>query len=203
MSDHLPSLAVFDFDDTLIHGDSMWSFLALVAGWPNVVVAMLQALAVFTWRHFLHQDDRTTIDRGTFFKEQMLQRLVAGHDVESFKEAVVRLRSGLNWNETMLRTLCDHYDKGHHVVIASGALDLYLSELVKDLPHHALLCTTIEVIGGIATGVMSEGNCVRLGKAERVAAYMKQHGSFGESWGYGNFPDDVPMMNLMKYRVIV
>jgi phosphatidylglycerophosphatase C len=99
--------------------------------------------------------------------------------------------------------LQEHYDQSHHVVIASGSLDLYLPELVKTLPHHALLCTKIEVVNGIATGVMSEGNCVRQGKADHVAAYLKQHGPFGESWGYGNFPDDVPMMNLLRHRVIV
>jgi phosphoserine phosphatase len=75
--------------------------------------------------------------------------------------------------------------------------------MVKNLPHHALLCTDVGVGDGVVIGDMPLGNCVRQGKAERVATYMKEHGPFGESWGYGNFPDDVPMMNLMKYRVIV
>lgn len=196
-------LAIFDFDDTLICGDSMWRFFALVAGWPRVAIAVAQALAVFVWQHFVHQDDRQKIDRGSFYKKQMLERLIAGRSIESLREAVVQLRTGLRWNESMRRTLQEHYDKGHHVVIASGSLDLYLPELVKDVPHHALLCTTIEVIGGVITGVMSEGNCVRQGKADRVAAYINQHGPFGESWGYGNFPDDVPMLGLLKYRILI
>lgn len=203
MSDNLQSLAVFDFDDTLIHGDSMWTFFALVAGWPKVAVAFAKAMILFIWEHFLHQTDRTRVDRGTFFKEQMLQRLIAGQTIEMLKPVVAQLRSRLRWNKDMCRTLQEHFDKGHRVVIASGSLNLYLPELVKDLPHHDLLCTDIEVVDGLATGVMYKGNCVRLGKAERIAAYIKEQGPFGESWGYGNFPDDVPMMNLLKYRIIV
>jgi phosphatidylglycerophosphatase C len=196
-------LAVFDFDHTLAEGDSFWTFLALVGGWPRVGVALAEALGLFTWRHFIHQDDRTRIDRGTFFKQQMLTRLIAGKSVESLREAATALHYKLRWNDTIRRALQEHYDKGHRVVIASGSLDLYLPELVKDVPHHALLCTEIEISDGKATDIMKLGNCVRRGKAERVAAYIKDQGLFGESWGYGNFPDDVPMMNLLKHRIII
>jgi len=203
LSDNFPPLAVFDFDDTLIRGDSIWGFFVLVAGWPRVLLAFGEALGLFIVRHFLHQDDRTTIDRGTFFKQQMLNRLIAGKAVEDFKRPVEILKQSLRWNTAMRQTLQDHYDQGHHVVIASGSLSLYLPELVKDLPHHALLCTEIQVENGVATSIMTQGNCVRRGKAERVTAYIAAHDPFGESWGYGNFPDDVPMMNLLKHRVIV
>jgi phosphatidylglycerophosphatase C len=196
-------IAVFDFDDTLVHGDSMWTFFAMVAGWPKVGLAFLEAVAQFTWLHFLHKDDRAAVDRGTFFKTYMLQRLLAGRHVSEFKEPIARLREWIRWNDAMRNALQEHYAKGHHVVIASGSLTLYLPDLVKDLPHHTLLCTDIDVVDGVTTGIMSRGNCVRVGKAERVAAYMAEHGPYGESWGYGNFPDDVPMMNLMKHRVIV
>jgi len=200
---NLQPLSVFDFDGTLIHGDSLWSFFALAAGWPQVALASAETVAAFTVQHFLHQDDRAVVDRKTFFKQQMLQRLIAGKRVEDFKQPIAALRDSLRWNETLRQTLQEHYDQGHHIVISSGALDLYLPELVKDLPHHALLCTTIEVDGGLATAVMPDGNCVRQGKAARVTNYIASHGPFGESWGFGNFPDDVPMLNLVRHRIIV
>lgn len=203
MPEELPSLAVFDFDDTLYHGDSMWVFFALVAGWPRVVWAFLESLAQFAAEHFVRKADRTRVDRGTFFKAQMLQRLIAGRTIAALQEPIASLCRSAQWNEKMCGALKEHYDKGHHLVIASGSFSLYLPELAKNLPPHALLCTDVGVSGGIATGDMPLGNCVRQGKADRVAAYMKEHGPFGESWGYGNFPDDIPMMNLMKYRVIV
>lgn len=203
MSDALPPLAVFDFDDTLVHGDSIWPFFVYVAGAPRVILAVALTLAIYAWRWVWDKQDPALADRGTFFKQQMLKRLIAGRRIESFQEPATRLRLGLRWNEKMRATLQEHYDQGHHVVIASGSLDLYLPELIKDLPHHTLLCTNIEISEGRATGIMSLGNCVRRGKAERIATYIAAHGPFGESWGYGNFPDDVPMMQLLRHRFIV
>jgi phosphatidylglycerophosphatase C len=203
MTQKLQVLAVFDFDHTLAEGDSFWHFLILVAGWSNLLIAVVRALALFIWRHFLHQDDRTRIDRGTFFKQQLLTELIAGRSIDSLREAAVILHHGMRWNSAMRRALQEHYDKGDHIIIASGALDLYLPELVKDAPHQALLCTEIEIRDGRATDVMKLGNCVRQGKADRVAAYIAAHGPFGESWGYGNFPDDIPMLNLLKNRIII
>jgi HAD superfamily hydrolase (TIGR01490 family) len=203
MSQDLQSLSVFDFDDTLIHGDSMWAFLPFVAGWPRVGIALAEAAVAYAKRRYLNPNDPALADRGTFFKDKILKRLIAGRTPESLADAVARLRPWLRWKESVCATLREHYDNGHHVVIASGSLDLYLPELIKELPHHALLCTNIEVRDGVVTGAMSLGNCVRQGKAERVAAYIATHGPFGESWAYGNFPDDVPMMNLLKHRIIV
>ena len=197
------NLAVFDFDDTLVHGDTMWTFLALVAGWPAFVLASTATALLFIYKHFLLHDARLPADRKTFFKQQMLKRLLAGRRVESLREPTARLRSRLTWNETMRRTLQEHYDKGDRVVVATGSLNLYLPELFRDVPHHQLLMTDVEIVDGIVTGVLHHGNCVRQGKADRVAAYMREQGPFGDTYGYGNFPDDVPMLNLMKYRVIV
>ncbi|MDD3371960.1 MAG: haloacid dehalogenase-like hydrolase, partial [Alphaproteobacteria bacterium] len=67
----------------------------------------------------------------------------------------------------------------------------------------ALICTDIGVENGVITGDMIHGNCVRLKKAERVEAWLAEHGPFDESFGYGNYPHDVPMLNLVKHRIIV
>ena len=45
--------------------------------------------------------------------------------------------------------------------------------------------------------------CVRAMKAQRVSAYLHHHGPFGETWGYGNRPSDVPMLALLNNKVIV
>ncbi len=62
-----------------------------------------------------------------------------------------------------------------------------------------MICTTVD----IATGAMTSGNCVRRHKAEMVAEYMASHGPFGNSWGYGNLPHDLPMLELMKNRIVI
>ena len=196
-------LAVFDYDHTLITGDSFWPFLVAVAGWPRTLMVLGEALAAFAALSFRHPQDAALTDFRTFVKGRLLVRLLAGRTPDSVRAAAEKTRLWQTWNESMRQTLLNHHAEGHHVVIASGALDLYLPVLARDLPHHAMICTQVEVLDGIITGAMPAGNCVRDGKAVLVKAYIDTHGPFTDSWGYGNFPHDVPMLNLVKQRVIV
>lgn len=197
------TLAVFDFDDTLVQGDSFWPFLAYVAGWPRTGFALGAALFDFGLRRLKDKNDPALQDPRTFIKLQLMQRLLAGRTLASIAPALQKLRHWQKWYEPMRKELLEHKAQGHCVVIASGGLDLYLPTLLQDIPHDALICTETGVENSMITGTMPAGNCVRQRKAELVAAYITEHGPFASSWGYGNYPHDVPMMNLLKHRIIV
>jgi phosphatidylglycerophosphatase C len=187
------TIAVFDFDHTLIIGDSFWAFLIAVAGVPRTALVVLEACVLYVFCKGASSDLRT------FVKARLLRRLLAGKTLSQLAPAIEHVRRKQQWNQTMRQSLLDHHAQGHHIVIASGALDTYLHDLVQDLPHDAIICTQVD----LATGAMTSGNCVRLRKAEMVKEYLAAHGPFAESWGYGNFPHDVPMLNLLKHRIIV
>jgi len=197
------TLAVFDVDRTLIRGDSLWPFLVYVAGLPRALLALAEASVLFLLQHWRGKNDPTPDDPRTFIKAHLLRRLLAGRKVDQLTSAIEKLHAWRRWNEPMRKTLFDHAAEGRQIVIASGALDLYLPALLGNLPAHVLLCTDMETKDGIITGVMRSGNCVRARKAEMLAAYLAENGPFEESWGYGNFPHDVPMLNLLNHRVIV
>ncbi len=189
-------LAVFDFDDTLVEGDSFMPFLRAVAGGVKTTQALAEGLAKIA----LSKD--STTDNRTRLKAHLVQRLLTGRTPSSLASALATLRRWRRWKENVHMRLLDHHAKGHTVVIASGGLDLYLPTLLHDVPHHALLCTEIEVKDGVITGAFPQGNCVRQRKAERVADFMKKNGRFTESWGYGNAPHDLPMLELMTHRLL-
>jgi len=197
------SLAVFDFDDTLIEGDSLWPFLVYAAGWPRALLTLGTALLCFAVRRFKDKNDLAIADFRTFVKERLLQRLLASRRADSFGPAIEKLRRWRCWNETVRKTLLERAGEGCAIVIASGGLDIYLPALLADLPPHTLICTKMEIRGGILTGVMESGNCVRATKAECVKAWIAEHGPFSASWGYGNFPHDLPMLKLVERRIIV
>jgi phosphoserine phosphatase len=50
---------------------------------------------------------------------------------------------------------------------------------------------------------MTKGNCVRLRKAERVAEWLQDNGPFDDTYGYGNAPHDLPMLELLNHKIIV
>jgi len=70
------AIAVFDYDNTLVKGDSLWPFLVAVAGWRRACLALAIALIrlMFAWRKGL--------DVRTFVKDQLLRQLLAGRRVE-------------------------------------------------------------------------------------------------------------------------
>ncbi|MDP9127405.1 MAG: haloacid dehalogenase-like hydrolase [Pseudomonadota bacterium] len=197
------TIAVFDFDHTLVESDSFWPYLGYAAGWPKTIGAFGEGLARLGARRFKDKAGWPETDIRTFLKAHLLSRLLAGRAESQLQDAAVKLTEWTTWKEPVRQALLDHAAAGHHIVIASGGLHLYLPELLKDLPHHGLICTEIGILDGVITGEMVSGNCVRDRKAELVAQYLSKHGPFEESWGYGNLPHDLPMLNLMKHRVII
>jgi len=197
------TIVVFDFDHTLIEGDSFWNFLSLIAGWPHTILALIGGVGQLALGRLKSKHDPQFADHRTFLKAHLLERLVTGRKLADLPRAVETLRQRLRWKESVRTSLQEHHAAGHHVVIASGGLDLYLVELLQDVPHHGVICTQIGVADGTITGAMVNGNCVRLRKAELVAEYLQQHGPFAESWGYGNLPHDLPMLELVKHRIVI
>ena len=189
------TVAVFDFDNTLVKGDSLWPFLIAVAGRFRCYLALLEAVLDLA---FVKTDDPRT-----FIKEHLLRRLLARRKLADVQSVLKNFAKWPEWLEPTTSTLRMHHAAGHHVVIASGGLDLYLPTLLEDIPYHALICTGMEVKDGVITGAMQTQNCVRTRKAQMVETYLKTQDPFPVSWGYGNYPHDVPMLDLLQHRVVV
>ncbi len=193
-------VAIFDCDDTLIHGDSLMPFLVYAAGRARAYAALAIALAGYPL-HGLRNRPQETLR--TYLKSRLLHRLLKGKRRADLAAATAQIMSWRKINPPMIKALQEHKEKGDVIVIASGSLDLYLPELLYDMPYDALICTTIGIEDGVITGCMTQGNCVRQRKAERIREWLDANGPFEESFGYGNYPHDVPMLNLVKHRIIV
>jgi phosphatidylglycerophosphatase C len=193
-------VAVFDFDHTLILGDSFFPYMIYVAGRVQTYMALLEGMFLLAIG-FLKGNP--SIGWRTFLKAHLLRRLLAGRRRDTLDQASSKVREWQKQKQPVMEALFEHSRKGDMIVIASGGLDLYLPELLRDIPHNALICTDIGVQNGIVTGEMINGNCVRLRKAERVAQWLAANGPFEESWGYGNYPHDLPMLELLEHRIVV
>ncbi|MDX9689322.1 MAG: HAD family hydrolase [Alphaproteobacteria bacterium] len=185
-------IAIFDFDATLAQGDSLWPFLETVAGSCACYTHLFSSLSSY----FFVPEGK---GRRTALKEELLHKTLAGRNISSIQHAIDRMQFWPRWLPT-LNDLRRHHQAGHHILIASGSLDLYMPTMLRDVPYDGLICTEMERdANGVLTGRMVSGNCVRKGKAERVKAYMQAHGPFIESWGYGNAPHDLPMLELVDH----
>ncbi|MEE3626413.1 HAD-IB family phosphatase [Nitrospirillum sp. BR 11752] len=208
----LPGLAVFDFDGTLVRGDSLLPFLARVAGGETLRRHLARSAAGAASRRL---PGRATLVKGghpadadddfkTAFKRRLLRRCLAGVPLARAQAAAADMAAWVRWNTPLRDTLLRHADQGHRVLVATGALTLYMPTLLADLPVHDLLGTEMAVgDDGLLTGEMVAGNCVRAEKARRLALWMQETGPYGRRWGYGNQPSDLPFLALMDEATVV
>lgn len=198
---NVPGLAIFDFDGTLVRGDSLLPFLELVAGRTKARTALLRSVRAALWNRAVRagrEDSRTAVKAG------LLARTLKGVPIERAQEAAPRLCKWVRWHQPMLDALRRHADRGDRVVVATGALKLYMPHLLSDLPVDELIATEMEVVDGVMTGRMCHGgNCVREEKARRVTEYLDRHGPFRATHGYGNRPSDLPFLALMQHPTVV
>jgi HAD superfamily phosphoserine phosphatase-like hydrolase len=189
-------VAVFDFDGTLVEGDSLWPFLVALRGKPATVIAY--AIAILSVGLGLAAGE----DKRTYIKDRVLRTLL--HDVtpEQIQDAVKHLLHWRRWKQDVVDKLRAQKAAGCEIVIASGGLSVYLPQLLKGLPYDRLICSEMEWWDGRTTGYMKR-NCVRQNKAQCVAEDLKANGPYEESWGYGNLPHDRAMLDLVDNRTII
>ncbi len=196
----MKKVAIFDFDDTLIIGDSLFPFMAFSAGTLPLYAALSASAGAYAFRRVAGKPDA---DLRTFLKSSFLRYFMKGKTPADIADIVAKTLAWRKLNEPIVRELRKHRENGDVVVIASGSLSLYLPTLLRDIPHDVLLCTDVGVKEGVITGDMPNGNCVRRRKAERVKAWLDANGPFADSFGYGNPPDDLPMLDLVNHKTLI
>ncbi len=185
--------AFFDYDATLAKRDSLPLFLARLLGWPRTVWTFLQALLT---------PDRSQPDLKGAIKASWLKRALPGVARAQADAAARDLRP--IWKEEIRQRLLNLHRDGAVIVVATGALDLYIHTLLRELPVDVVLATEMETTAdGLLTGRMKGGNCVRQEKARRVADWLRTHGPFTRTYGFGNAPSDLPMLALLDEKTVV
>lgn len=196
MADSAPQiLALFDFDGTLISGDSIVSYLrfarrlkAIPLGeYARVLVqavrylcggmtdAQIKTRALLFW-HRLSPDRQNALDRA-FAMEFLLPRM--------YPEGLSCLRH--------------HLQAGHAVIMVSASTENYM-RYVADALGIVLLCTPISPDGAIHM------NCKGEEKVRRIHAWLNNQSiqaDFFASFAYGDSKSDLPMLALCGHPTLV
>ncbi|MEI8395457.1 MAG: HAD-IB family hydrolase [Rhodospirillaceae bacterium] len=194
-------IALFDFDGTLIAGDSLPAFLIELGGRVRLGCVLLPAVIGALVGHLIGRPPGVDL-RGSI-KALLLRSTLAGVPIAEIEAAARRLKERLRWLEPQVDVLKAHAAAGRRIVVASGALDIYLRILLEGLPVHDIMATAMEIRDGVVTGRLAGENCVRAAKAEQVQAYLAAYSGRRPSWGYGNRPDDLAMLALVDHPTVV
>ncbi len=188
--------AIFDFDGTLIAGDSIVRFIRYAVRRGHLSPLALVGQALNAWRGV----------RGRITPEEGKSRALAflsGMDAtrqESFCREFCRDELMPNLYPQGLERLQAHADAGDAVLLVSASPDIYMRHLAQLLPVEAVLATPTDSHGRV-TRNNRDGE-----KVQRVLAWAAQQ-PYNIDWqascAYGDSAHDLPVMRLTGHPVMI
>ena len=184
-------VAAFDFDGTLVPGDSLAPFLRLVLGRRTVTAIGASAPAMLAAYRGAGRDGA---------KAALLSRVLAG------VPAQVVSRHGRSYGSAlatrirpdMARRVGWHRSQGHRLVVVSASLAAYLEPFAAVAGFDLVIATELEVATtGALTGRLVGANVRGEEKAVRLRAALG--GGPVELWAYGNSAGDEQMLAMADH----
>ena len=188
------AVAAFDFDGTLVSGDSLIPFLTRVRGRRAVATALAAHGPALAWA-IGGRGDRDVV------KAAVLARVLRGVDASAVSALGAAYASELlkRIRPEMLARIGWHRDQGHDIVMVSSSLLVYLEPLGEMLGFDQVLATALEVgDDGLLTGRLVGANVRGPEKAARLQAWLE--GEACELWAYGDSSGDHDLFGLAETR---
>jgi phosphatidylglycerophosphatase C len=178
-------VAAFDFDGTMVPGDSLIPFLWRTAGAVRFARAVL--------RHGLRIALATGLRVGSrdAAKEAFVRTTLGGRSLADVRKAGEAFAADLERrvDPDALARVAWHRDQGHELVLVSASLELYLAPLGERLGVDAVLATRLAVdADDRVTGALDGPNVRGPEKVVRLRRWLGREGC--ELWAYGDSDGD-------------
>ena len=182
------TIAAFDFDGTLLQGDSLLLFHRVLRGPGGMVLGWIRLLpALLNWK----AGRRST----AWFKQHYLAVILAGTDARKRQQVLEhdlpeRLIQGLR-PEAVAR-LRWHDQQGHRLVIVSASPRALIQPVAQHLGVELIATETSNLAGeaAIATLQLTSANCKGAEKVRRLEAWLGQPLQEIELHAYGDSRGD-------------
>lgn len=192
--------ALFDFDGTLIRGDSIVRFVRYAHARGLTGAGGLLRAALWAVAYGLHL---TTAERA---KRESLSFL-AGREqggVEALGRTFCREELLPRLYPQGVEELRRRHAEGAEVLLVTASPSFYLEALKEELPIQRIIGTRMHVENGVYTGLIAGENCRGVQKPLRLAEDLAARGDmvdYASSWAYGDSAGDAPMLALCGHKV--
>ncbi len=198
----LKPYALFDFDDTLIHGDSIvkMCFYACKKGLMNPLRMIPVGIAAGMYLCGLTTAEKSKQLAMGFLKGMSEEK--ATELAEDFCRDVLVPRL----YQQGVAELRKRAEEGCEVWLISASPSFYLEPLKKRLPLTGIIATRMHVEDGVHTGQLAGENCRGIQKPLRLAEVLASRGDmldYASSYAYGDSAGDAPMLALCGHKVAV
>jgi len=189
-------LAAFDFDGTLVAGDSLPRFLSLLLGRRRFAAVLSASTPAMLTGYRVEGRDGA--------KAALLKRAVAGVEAstaaevgQSFAKVLAR-----QVRPVMSERLAWHRAEGHKLVLVSASLGLYLQPFGRLTGFDEVIATALEVgPDGLLTGRLLGANV----RAAQKAVLLKEliGADAVTVWAYGDSRGDREMLAMADHPTLL
>ncbi len=197
MKDSRPA-ALFDFDKTLLRGESLGLFLLYLTGRYRRALLDLPRLGLWMAPYSVGAVSKEKMKTKAF---RILRHVPAEERpglVTAFTDRVLKPRLFAGGLEKVRW----HREQGHTLVLASASCDVYMQAAGELLGFDVLVSTRTRPGGPQGTPVVFGPNCYGQEKVRRMAELEFFHRTdWAASYAYSDHPSDLPMLVLCGHPV--
>lgn len=193
-------VAAFDFDGTMIRGDSFMPFLVQAVGPRKFGQIVIRSSASTAQAYRLGRRDAS--------KAVLVRRLLAGYSADRLAELGQRYSRVLaqRVRPNMAERVAWHQQLGHRLVIVSASLEVYLAPTGRALGFDQVIATQLEVgADGLLTGRFRGANVRGPEKSTRLRDWLDRNlaGVPYRLWAYGDSAGDRELLAMADHPVHV
>ncbi|WP_434044138.1 MULTISPECIES: HAD family hydrolase [Sorangium] len=199
---HMPA-SYFDVDGTLVTTNLVHPTVFYMLNQPTPMHSLAKlgrALVKAPWMAMAELQDRRLFNELLFssFDGVSEDRLMA-----LAEEAFAKVLKPAIYGKARDLVKCS-LDKGHDVVLISGALDFLMQILAEHLGATGIIANRLEVKDGFATGKLLRPVVAGPEKARLIREHAHAHGhDLDECFAYSDSYSDVPMLSVVGYPAAV
>lgn len=190
-----PVVAAFDFDGTLTHRDSLFSFLLHVAGplkFSLKLITLIPVLSLYA----------LGLLRNDIAKQIVLRRFLANMDIATVDQHALQFAATglpkLLRSEAMQR-LQWHLQQGHRCVVVSASLENYLRPWASTVGFSDIIGSKLVVqADGTVSGNLYGENCFGPEKMLRLQALLGPRDGY-TLYAYGDSRGDKELLSAADY----
>lgn len=191
-----PSIAVFDFDNTLTDRDSLLPFLFYVHGFWKTICHLLMLTPVFILYVLGILSRQRT-------KEKILNRFIGGRswsDVQTLGKTYADQQLDHYLKPEAMKRVAWHQSQGHRCLLVSASLEFYLKPWAKRHGFEEVLASRLEVTSsGHVNGNLVGLNCWGPEKRLRLLSYLGSKDNKTKLYVYGDSRGDQEILELADY----
>ncbi|HIK31300.1 MAG TPA: HAD-IB family hydrolase [Oscillatoriales cyanobacterium M59_W2019_021] len=193
-SNILPTIAAFDFDETLTDRDSLFPFLKQVVGtwrfyWGLLVLSPI--LLAYGLRLIPNWKA----------KEAVLRYFIGGLSVDrlqTLSQDFARKTISKLLRPEALKRLQWHQKQGHMTILVSASLEVYLQPWAKEIGFDRVLGTQLEILENRVTGRIRGKNCHGREKVDRLQDVLGNLSQYS-IYAYGDSSGDKQLLEVADY----